>query len=60
MSRDVARILIRLGVILLILASLARLGGLTKANLIGDDLALLSSAGTILVGAAYLRFARRH
>jgi hypothetical protein len=51
--------LIRIGVILLVLALLARLGGLSEANLIGDDLAVLASLGVIATGAAYLWFSRR-
>jgi hypothetical protein len=59
MTTQVARLLIRIGVILLVLALLARLGGLSKANLIGDDLAVLASLGIIATGAAYLWFSRR-
>jgi hypothetical protein len=56
---DAARMLIRIGVILLLLALLARLGGLSAANLVGDDLAVLTSLGVIASGAAYLWFSRR-
>lgn len=56
---EVARMLIRVGVILLVLALLARLAGLSTANLIGDDLAVLASLGIIATGAAFLRFSRR-
>jgi hypothetical protein len=50
---------IRIGVVLLLLALLARLGGLSAANLVGDDLAVLASLGVIASGAAYLWFSRR-
>ena len=56
---EAARMLIRIGVILLVLALLARLAGLSTANLIGDDLAILASLGIIATGAAFLRFSRR-
>lgn len=56
---EVARMLIRVGVILLVLALLARLAGLSRANLIGDDLAVLASLGIIATGVMYLRFSRR-
>lgn len=56
---EAAHMLIRIGVILLVLALLARLAGLSTANLIGDDLAILASLGIIATGAAFLRFSRR-
>jgi hypothetical protein len=59
MTTQAARLLIRIGVILLVLALVARLGGLSEANLIGDDLAVLASLGIIATGAAYLWFSRR-
>ena len=58
MTAQAARVLIRIGVILLVMALLARLVGLSSADLVGDDLAILSSLGVIAVGAAYLRFSR--
>jgi hypothetical protein len=58
MMREVARIFIRLGLILLALALLARLGVLSAADRIGDDLAVLASLGVIVTGAVYLRFSR--
>jgi hypothetical protein len=58
MTTQAARVLIRIGVILLVLALLARLGGLSEADLIGDDLAVLVSLGIIATGAAYLRVSR--
>lgn len=58
MMTEAARTLVRLGFVMLILALLARLAGLSRANLVGDDLALLTSLGVIVFGAAYLRFGR--
>ncbi|HEX3812948.1 MAG TPA: hypothetical protein VHX59_08915 [Mycobacteriales bacterium] len=55
MSTQAARALVRLGLVLLPLALFARLGGPSKANLIGADLALLSSACVVVFGIAYLR-----
>lgn len=55
MTTQAARALVRLGLFLLPLAFFARLGGPSRANLIGADLALLSSACVVVVGAAYLR-----
>lgn len=60
MLTDMARVLVRFGIALLTLALLARLGDLSAANQIGDDLALLTSGATIILGAGYLRFGRRH
>lgn len=54
-----ARMLIRIGFILLVMALLARLGGLSEANLVGDDLAVLVSIGVIALGVVYLRLSRR-
>ncbi|GAA2759439.1 hypothetical protein [Actinopolymorpha rutila] len=58
MAAEAARLLVRLGVILLGLALLARLGELSPASLVVDDLACLTSTGTIALGAGYLWWAR--
>jgi hypothetical protein len=58
-TTQAARALVRLGLVLLPLAFVARLGGPSKANLIGADLALLSSACVVVFGAVWLRVASR-
>ncbi|HEX4216652.1 MAG TPA: hypothetical protein VIA06_25330 [Candidatus Dormibacteraeota bacterium] len=59
MMAQAAKALIRVGAILLVMSLLARLAGLSTANLIGDDLAIAASLGVILTGVLYLRFSRR-
>ena len=58
MAKVTAKVLIKIGVVLLILAVLARFGGLSRANAIGDDLAIAASALLIAVCGAYARYGR--
>jgi hypothetical protein len=48
-----ARLLVRIGTALLILAALIRLAGMSKADLVGDDLAIIICVVAIGVGAAF-------
>lgn len=56
MLKQAASLLVRLGLIMLVLALLARFSGLSGANLVGDDLAILVSLAVVIAGASYTRF----
>jgi len=58
MMKHSAKALMQAGVVLLFLAVAARFGGLSKANAIGDDLAIGASALLVLVTGAYARYGR--
>lgn len=55
-TQSAARLLIKLGVAMLILSLLVRLANLSKANLVGDDLAILATAAVIVLGVLLARF----
>jgi hypothetical protein len=56
MTRTAARLVMRMGVALLLLAALARLAGHTQADHAGDDLAIIASGLLMIVGALVARF----
>lgn len=56
MLKQAASLLVRLGLIMLVLALLVRFSGLSEANLVGDDLAILVSLAVVIAGASYTRF----
>lgn len=58
MMRVSAKALMQIGIVLLFLAVMARFGGLSKANAIGDDLAIGASALLIAVTGAFARYGR--
>lgn len=53
MRQAYAKVLVRVGMTLLMLAVLLRLVGMSKADLVGDDLAIIGSLATVAVGAAF-------
>ena len=53
MLQTYGKVLVRIGMTLLMLAVLIRLAGMSKADLVGDDLAIISSLAAIAVGAAF-------
>ena len=53
MRQAYAQVLVRIGMTLLMLAVLLRLVGMSKADLVGDDLAIISSLAAVAVGAAF-------
>lgn len=58
MLKSSAKALMTIGVVLLFLAVVARFGGLSKANAIGDDLAIGASALLVIATGTYARFGR--
>jgi hypothetical protein len=58
MMKVSAKALMQVGIVLLFLAVVARFGGLSKADAIGDDLAIGASALLVLITGAYARFGR--
>jgi hypothetical protein len=54
-----ARLMVTMGAALLFLALIVRLAPLSKANEVGDDLAIAASAVVIVVGLIYTRRAPR-
>lgn len=59
MLSTAGRLMMTMGIALLFLALVVRLAPLTKANLVGDDLAIIASALVILVGLVCSRQASR-
>ena len=59
MLREAARMLVRLGMVLLVLAVLIRPATHGAANLAGDDLAIATSVAVVIAAAAYARLARQ-
>jgi hypothetical protein len=58
MMKVSAKALMQIGIVLLFLAVVARFGGLSKANAIGDDLAIGASLLLIAVTGAVARFGK--
>jgi hypothetical protein len=58
MMRETARMLTRLGVMLLIMSLLLRPFIKTEANLVGDDLAMIVSALLVVATVLYARLTR--
>ena len=56
MRQQAARLLVRLGLALFIMAALVRPFEITRADLTGDDLALLASLAVVIVGALFVRW----
>lgn len=54
-----ARVLLRIGGVLLLLSIVCRFAGLSAANMVGADLAIAASLTLVVVAAAALRFSRR-
>lgn len=56
MRRRAAQLLIRMGIALFVMALVVRLADTTQASRAGDDLALVTSAAVVVVGALFARF----
>ena len=55
-TKTSARLLVRLGAAMLVLALVARLSNLSRANLVGDDLAIMATGSVVLLGVLLARF----
>jgi len=60
MISNVGRVFLSIGLALLLMSLLVRVASLSKADQVGDDLAIVSSAAVALVGAAASRYGSRH
>jgi hypothetical protein len=58
MMREAARMLMRIGLVLLVMALVVRPFIRNQANMVGDDLAAIVSAALVLTAFAYVRFTR--
>lgn len=58
MMKASARALMTIGIVLLFLAVVARFGGLSAANAVGDDLAIGASAVLVVVTGTFARYGR--
>ncbi|MHB2027282.1 MAG: hypothetical protein ACYCPT_00510 [Acidimicrobiales bacterium] len=56
MKKQAARLLVRLGLALFIMALLVRPFEPSRADVVADDLAVLASLAVVLVGAMFVRF----
>lgn len=56
MMKQAARLLVRMGLTLLIISLLVRLVSMSKADAVGDDLAIIASTLCVVLGALYVRF----
>ena len=59
MIGNVGRLFVSIGLTLLVLSLVVRLAHLSKANQIGDDLAIITSALVVAVGALASRYGSR-
>ena len=59
MIRQAASMLLRLGTVLLVIALLSRMLPMpNKADLVGDDLAIIASGALVVMMASYLRLTK--
>jgi len=56
---DIGRFFVGIGLALLIMSLLVRLANLSAADQVGDDLAIVTSALVVLLGAVILRHSSR-
>lgn len=54
MTLQAARLLLRLGIGMIMLALVVRLAGMSEANRVGDDLAIAASALLVVVAGVYV------
>ena len=59
MTSSVGRLFVAIGLTLLAMSLAVRLASLSKADRVGDDLAVISSAAVVLVGAVASRYGSR-
>ena len=59
MTSSVGRLFVAIGLTLLAMSLVVRLASLSRADRVGDDLAVISSAAVVLVGAVASRYGSR-
>ena len=59
MTSSVGRLFVAIGLTLLAMSLVVRLASLSRADRVGDDLAIISSAAVLLVGAVASRYGSR-
>jgi hypothetical protein len=59
MTSGVGRLFVAIGLTLLVMSLVVRLASLSRADRVGDDLAVISSAAVVLVGAVASRYGSR-
>jgi hypothetical protein len=59
MTSSLGRLFVAIGLTLLAMSLVVRLASLSRADRVGDDLAIISSAAVLLVGAVASRYGSR-
>lgn len=59
MTSGIGRLFVAIGLTLLVMSLVVRLASLSRADRVGDDLAVISSAAVVLVGAVASRHGSR-